>query len=91
MSKEQSSQKHKSQGNDDGLCGMSAVGSLLPEAAAPVRLPGTSRNHFAACKFSRASFTRGNTVYMKFNMSEFTKDRKGNIEVYSLNLTLSNI
>lgn len=91
MSKEQSSQKHKSQGSEDGLCGMSAVGTLLPEAAALVRPPGTSRNHCAGCKFSRASFTAGETVYMKFSMSEFTKDRKGNIEVYSLNLTLSNI
>lgn len=49
---------------------------------------GTSRTHFAVPEFSRASYTTGSIVYMKCNISVFTKDRKGNIEVYSLNVTL---
>lgn len=87
VSKEQSSQTHKTQRNDDGLWDW-CCGHIIPEAAALVRLPGTSRNRFAVSEFRRASYTAGSIMYMKFNISEFTKDRKGNIEVYSLNGTL---
>jgi len=45
---------------------------------------GTFTNHVAVSKFSTSRYTVDNTVYIKFNISEFTKDKNGNIEVYSL-------